>query len=47
MDKEQQQLLIQTGIRGSLEAVERRTEAEAEVVEMRYRGRFHFVNKTT
>ena len=44
MDREQQQLLIQTGITGSLEAVEKRTEAEVEQV--RDRGRFPFVNKT-
>ena len=44
MDREQQQPLIQTGITGSLEAVEKRTEAEEE--EMRDGGSFPFVKKT-
>ena len=45
MDKEQQQLLIQTGTRGSLEAVDNNT-TDAEVEE-RNRGRFPYVHKTT
>ena len=44
MEPEKQQLLIDTGNRGSLEAVEKRTEEETE--SMRDRGRFLFVNKT-
>ena len=44
MDREQQQLLIQTGIAGSLQAVEERTEAQVE--QMRDGGRFPFARKT-
>ena len=42
MNREQRRHLIQTPITGSLEAGEKRTEAE----QMRDGGRFPFVNKT-
>ena len=45
MSSEQQQVIIETGIRGSLGALESRTEAETEA--MRDSGRFPFMNNTT